>query len=656
MDIKLRKFEWNPLRTAATLLATGVLALALAGVGGDWAARQTDRFVEETLAEYGGYPGVEEAMAAGEGIELQLPGAVEPSPEVTVNWGGLQVKVDPGLQVYSDSEGILPWYIEQETGRVFSADGGLITGFIYDYDTGALVMAEGGAPVQGYNVAENEPGTITISLPGRRETYASFFALPSLLCAGIALAAGLALAMPRWLGIGRGFWGKLPLEWHAGTAMMALVGCVEVAGELSYTAVDGGLSNVLRTLFFLDTGESGRLAQLLVAGVFWLGAFCLFQAGASVGMGLRDGFKRYLLCRVWTVRFSAWLWRGVKALGRRLTAIRFDRPVDGTLAKLLAVNLAAMVACCAMWGLGVPAAVVYSAAAFLLLRRWLRRLQGQYTALRQGVSRMAAGDLKAPVPTLPEDSPLAPVARDLDAVRRGFGQAVAREVRSQNMKTELITNVSHDLKTPLTAIITYVDLLKDETLPVDQRRAYVDTLDRKSQRLKRLIDDLFEVSKAATGNVEFRREQVELGSLLRQIQFELGDQIQASGVEFRWQLPERRAPVVLDGQRTCRIFENLIVNITKYALPGTRAYIRLEQQGGDAVVTLKNVSAAELDFDPGEITERFVRGDKNRSTEGSGLGLAIARSFTELQGGTFAVETDGDLFKAAVSFPLAEES
>ena len=114
--------------------------------------------------------------------------------------------------------------------------------------------------------------------------------------------------------------------------------------------------------------------------------------------------------------------------------------------------------------------------------------------------------------------------------------------------------------------------------------------------------------------------------------------------------------MVLDGQRTCRIFENLIVNITKYALPGTRAYIRLEQQGGDAVVTLKNVSAAELDFDPGEITERFVRGDKNRSTEGSGLGLAIARSFTELQGGTFAVETDGDLFKAAVSFPLAEES
>ena len=147
----------------------------------------------------------------------------------------------------------------------------------------------------------------------------------------------------------------------------------------------------------------------------------------------------------------------------------------------------------------------------------------------------------------------------------------------------------------------------------------------------------------------------DLTALLKQVQFEMGDQLDASPIDFRWQLPAEKVPVVLDGQRTCRIFENLLGNILKYAMPGTRAYIHLETEADQAVVTMKNISSSELTFDPSHITERFVRGDASRNTEGSGLGLAIAQSFTELQNGHFSIETDGDLFKAIVCFPLTPD-
>ncbi|HIV86741.1 MAG TPA: sensor histidine kinase, partial [Candidatus Pygmaiobacter gallistercoris] len=244
-----------------------------------------------------------------------------------------------------------------------------------------------------------------------------------------------------------------------------------------------------------------------------------------------------------------------------------------------------------------------------------------------------------------------PLKEELAQVQSGFKEAVETELKSRSLKTELITNVSHDLKTPLTAIITYVDLLKDDTLSPEVRSAYVETLERKTRRLKQLIEDLFEISKAASGNVNLSYERVDLVQLLQQVGCELGDKIEASGIEFRWRLPDHPVYLQLDGQRSCRIFENLIVNITKYGLPRTRAYLAVDEQPDRVVVTLKNVSAQELDFDPQQITERFVRGDRARNTEGSGLGLAIAKSFTELQGGTFEILLDGDLFTARLSWP-----
>ena len=223
-------------------------------------------------------------------------------------------------------------------------------------------------------------------------------------------------------------------------------------------------------------------------------------------------------------------------------------------------------------------------------------------------------------------------------------------------KTELVTNVSHDLKTPLTAIITYVNLLKQENITDEERNSYIQILDQKSMRLKELIEDLFEVSKAANGTVVLHPEEVDVVSLLKQVHFELSDKIEASGIQFHFDLPNERLAASLDGQKTCRIFENLLVNITKYGMKGTRAYIKAEKDGEYVQVTLRNISAEELKISPEELTERFVRGDASRNTEGSGLGLAIARSFTEVQGGTMKIEVEGDLFRVILRWKLKDGS
>ena len=219
------------------------------------------------------------------------------------------------------------------------------------------------------------------------------------------------------------------------------------------------------------------------------------------------------------------------------------------------------------------------------------------------------------------------------------------------MKTELITNVSHDLKTPLTAIITYVNLLKNPGINEEERLSYVETLDQKTQRLKVLIEDLFEVSKAQSGNINMNFMDVDVVSLMKQVRLEMEDQIADSGLVFRWNLPEEKVIINLDGQRTYRVFVNLINNILKYSMPNSRVFIDIVPNNGIVQICFRNISLAELDFDVDRLTDRFVRGDESRNTEGSGLGLAIAKSFVELQHGTFKIDVDGDLFKATITWP-----
>ena len=225
------------------------------------------------------------------------------------------------------------------------------------------------------------------------------------------------------------------------------------------------------------------------------------------------------------------------------------------------------------------------------------------------------------------------------------------------LKTELISNVSHDLKTPLTSIISYIDLLKKENDMSETQKEYIEILEQKSQRLTLLIEDLFEASKAASGNISFNKSSLDLVSLLRQTIAENENEISASGLLFKIQLPDSEQKIIcnLDGKRTYRIFDNLISNILKYSLPSSRVYIDMSLDMNKVLIVLKNISAYEMNFNPNDIAERFVRGDKSRNTDGSGLGLSIAKSFTELQGGEFNIYIDGDLFKVAISFEVISE-
>lgn len=246
---------------------------------------------------------------------------------------------------------------------------------------------------------------------------------------------------------------------------------------------------------------------------------------------------------------------------------------------------------------------------------------------------------------------LAALAGSINNIAEGLNSAVESRVKSERMKTELVTNVSHDLRTPLTSIITYVDLLKAEGPASENAAKYIDILDGKAKRLKALTDDLFEAAKAASGSITPKLEVLDVNELLTQGLGELADRISESSLDIRRSLPKEPLRIMADGRLLWRVMENLLSNVFKYALPHSRVYIDAGRSGGRVSIAVKNISAFELNMPPEELMERFARGDQSRTSDGSGLGLAIARSLIELQGGNFKIEIDGDLFKAIISFP-----
>ncbi|NFM14572.1 sensor histidine kinase [Clostridium botulinum] len=245
---------------------------------------------------------------------------------------------------------------------------------------------------------------------------------------------------------------------------------------------------------------------------------------------------------------------------------------------------------------------------------------------------------------------LGKIAHNINNMKDGYKKSLEEQVKSQRLKTELITNVSHDLKTPLTSIINYIDLLKKEDLSKDEINGYISVLDRKSKRLKSLIEDLFEASKMSSGAVELNIEKINVTALLKQSLGEFEEKITKSSLELKFKYDNNKTYANLDGKKTWRVFENLINNIIKYSQPNTRVYIDLIETNTKIIITMKNISRYEMDFSADEIFERFKRGDKARNTDGSGLGLAIAKSISELQGGSLNIIIDGDLFKVIVEF------
>ena len=247
-------------------------------------------------------------------------------------------------------------------------------------------------------------------------------------------------------------------------------------------------------------------------------------------------------------------------------------------------------------------------------------------------------------------------ADNLNAVGDGIASAVNERMKSEHFKTELITNVSHDIKTPLTSIINYVDLIKKEHITDSKLSEYVDVLDRQSARLKKLIEDLMEASKASTGNLPVNLEKFDASVMLTQVVGEFEERTQAKNLNLIVSGPEKPVYIMADGRHLWRVFDNLMSNICKYAQPGTRVYINLEEMDASVCITFRNISSYQLNITSEELMERFVRGDSSRNTEGNGLGLSIAQSLTSLMNATMQLEVDGDLFKVILTFAkLAEQ-
>jgi signal transduction histidine kinase len=273
-----------------------------------------------------------------------------------------------------------------------------------------------------------------------------------------------------------------------------------------------------------------------------------------------------------------------------------------------------------------------------------------------GIRRIREGELSYQIDTVDYRGENKELAESFNLIGEGIRKAVENSIKDERLKTELITNVSHDIKTPLTSIINYVDLLKREGEFKEPIKGYLEILDAKSQRLKQLTDDLVEASKISSGNLVLNFERLDFGELLNQALGEYAEKLEEKQLPVLFSEPNEAAVIYADSRRMWRVIENLLQNICKYAMPQTRVYLHLWQEGSKIWMSLKNISLQPLNISAAELTERFIRGDDSRTTEGSGLGLSIAKSLTEAQGGTFTIQLDGDLFKVLMSFDVCDHS
>ncbi len=269
-------------------------------------------------------------------------------------------------------------------------------------------------------------------------------------------------------------------------------------------------------------------------------------------------------------------------------------------------------------------------------------------------NKIANGDMNTTIDTTFFFGTARKQGQNLNNIKLGISNAVEDKMKSERFKTELITNVSHDIKTPLTSIVNYVDLLSKEDLQNETAKEYIEIISKHSNRLKNLVVDLVDASKASSGVIQLNMSPMNIDVLLEQIAGEYSEKLMSNNLDLIMRKPDESIQIMADGQRLYRVFDNMMNNIYKYALSGTRVYLLLEKTNDKAVISFKNISATELDMSAGDLMERFVRGDKSRNTEGSGLGLSIAESLVTLQKGEFNIQLDGDLFKVVITFPILE--
>ncbi len=344
--------------------------------------------------------------------------------------------------------------------------------------------------------------------------------------------------------------------------------------------------------------------------------------------------------------------RKIKSYSHRLSEFDLSNPLDKTILKFVLINTIIIFIMCTIWVFGYFLAIVYALLCFVWISKKAKNIQQDYLKIIDAAKQLGNGNFDV---NIQEDLGMFNgLKEDFSHIRDGFEKAVKEETKSQNMKTELISNVSHDLKTPLTCIKNYIVLLQDDQLDEATRHEYLENLNQYSNRLTTLIEDLFDVSKVNSGNMKLSLMDINIIALIEQAQAECMDQLEEKGLNIITCFEESEIICHLDGDKTYRIFENLFTNISKYAMPNSRVYIEVHVKD-DVEIIFKNISMEQMNFTAEEIVDRFVRGDKSRHETGSGLGLAIVKSFTEVQQGSFHIEIDGDLFKAILHFKKVQD-
>lgn len=435
---------------------------------------------------------------------------------------------------------------------------------------------------------------------------------------------------------------KIKLEPLVIGITLAFAGIIVVIYGLILDTINGYYITKLSGIGFGESSELilGAMNVLSWAAFLFLCMFSIFYLKSFFKEGIINSIKKNTVC--------IWLLNVLRKIIYKTSRFDLNDDTNKTILKIVLANCLIISIICCFFTFGIFFALVYSTILFIILRKRFDELKHDYEILLDAVKRLSNGDFDVEINQ--DIGMFNSLGTEFSNIKDGFEKAVSEEVKSQKMKTELISNVSHDLKTPLTSIITYIDLLKDEQLDYEKRKEYLDTLDRNSLRLKNLIDDLFEVSKVNSGDVKLNLVDVDIIALIQQAKFELIDKFNEKSLIFKTAFPNEKIILSLDSLKTYRIFENLLMNIGKYALENTRVYIDIDNSDDEVTITFKNISADEIKVSEDELVERFVQGDTSRNTSGSGLGLAIAKSFTELQKGNFKISVDGDLFKASVTF------
>lgn len=447
------------------------------------------------------------------------------------------------------------------------------------------------------------------------------------------------------------------IPWDLLLVFVAIIcSSIILVGELTIFVLLGGGNGTREFEIWKHLASVQTAVAWILVYTVLIEAICLaFCMSTATRIKKKNLLKNTVIYRIWNWVRGWKIWKKLSHLGKRgaylaVHSVEYIPLMGKTILLLIVISFIELFALSAANDIGgylgfwiLEKMILIPAILYIV---WILK------KLQRAGEKLAAGDMDYQVDTEKLFWEFKQHGENLNHIAEGMNLAVSEKMKSERLKTELITNVSHDIKTPLTSIINYADLIGKEKCENPTITEYSAVLLRQSERLKRLIEDLVEASKASTGNLDVELVPCEAQIFLAQVFGEYEEKLKEKHLEIVTSQPEKPLFVMADGRRMFRIFDNLMTNICKYAQPGTRVYISLEEKGGNAVITLKNISHAPLNLSVDELMERFTRGDSSRNTEGNGLGLSIARSLAELQNGSLDLEIDGDLFKAILQFPM----